>query len=435
MKVTREKTENSQVFLTIEMEPAEVEESLEKSYYRLVSKAKIPGFRKGKAPRAILERYIGKESLLEDALNHLLPEAYEKAIKEQEIEAIAQPQIEIAQTDPVVFKVTIPLKPTIKLGDYGSIRLTPEPVQITEDDINSAMEQLRHHYASWEPVERQVDLSDLVSLDVQSNIENEPFINQKGAQYQVLSDLPFPAPGFAEQLLGMKRDKEKEFKLQFPLDYPRRELAGKEASFQVRVTEIKQERPPELNDEFARQIDPDFESLDSLREQVTANLRLKAEEKAKMDFEEQVVEAVVDSAQLEFPPVLVEAQISRLVDERLKYWQKGTQGLAEYLRSINKTEEELREELHPLAVKRVTWSLVLEKVTEEKRIEINDSEIEAEIESLTKSAGESKDELEKLLNTPQSHESIKQQLLIRKTIQRLVEIAEGLENKEDINVQ
>ena len=435
MKVTREKTENSQVFLTIEMEPAEVEESLEKSYYRLVSKAKIPGFRKGKAPRAILERYIGKESLLEDALNHLLPEAYEKAIKEQEIEAIAQPQIEIAQTDPVVFKVTIPLKPTIKLGDYGSIRLTPEPVQITEDDINSAMEQLRHHYASWEPVERQVDLSDLVSLDVQSNIENEPFINQKGAQYQVLSDLPFPAPGFAEQLLGMKRDKEKEFKLQFPLDYPRRELAGKEASFQVRVTEIKQERPPELNDEFARQIDPDFESLDSLREQVTANLRLKAEEKAKMDFEEQVVEAVVDSAQLEFPPVLVEAQISRLVDERLKYWQRGTQGLEEYLRSINKTEEELREELHPLAVKRVTWSLVLEKVTEEKRIEINDSEIEAEIESLTKSAGESKDELEKLLNTPQSHESIKQQLLIRKTIQRLVEIAEGLENKEDVNVQ
>jgi trigger factor len=435
VKVTREKTENSQVFLTIEMEPAEVEESLEKSYYRLVSKAKIPGFRKGKAPRAILERYIGKESLLEDALNHLLPEAYEKAIKEQEIEAIAQPQIEIAQTDPVVFKVTIPLKPTIKLGDYGSIRLTPEPVQITEDDINSAMEQLRHQYASWEPVERQVDLSDLVSLDVQSNIENEPFINQKGAQYQVLSDLPFPAPGFAEQLLGMKRDKEKEFKLQFPLDYPRRELAGKEASFQVRVTEIKQERPPELNDEFARQIDPDFESLDSLREQVTANLRLKAEEKAKMDFEEQVVEAVVDSAQLEFPPVLVEAQISRLVDERLKYWQRGTQGLEEYLRSINKTEEELREELHPLAVKRVTWSLVLEKVTEEKKIEVNDSEIEAEIESLTKSAGESKDELEKLLNTPQSHESIKQQLLIRKTIQRLVEIAEGLENKEDINVQ
>ena len=126
----------------------------------------------------------------------------------------------------------------------------------------------------------------------------------------------------------------------------------------MRVTEIKQERLPELNDEFARQIDPDFESLDSLREKVSANLRLEAEEKAKMDFEEQVVEAVVDLAQLEFPPVLVEVEINRLVDEQSKYWQRGDQGLEEYLRSINKTEEELREELHPLAVKRVTWSCI-----------------------------------------------------------------------------
>ena len=435
MKVTREKTENSQAFLTIEMESAEVEESLEGSYSRLVRKINIPGFRKGKAPRAIVERYIGKESLLEDALDHLLPEAYKKAIEEQEIEAIAQPEIEITQTDPVVFKATIPLKPTIELGDYGSIRLTPEPVQITEDDINSAMEELRHRYAAWEPVERQVDLGDLVSLDVESSVEDEPFINQKGAQYQVLSDLPFPAPGFAEQLLGMKRGEEKEFKLQFPVDYPRSELAGKEASFKVGITEIKQERLSELNDEFARQIDPDLESLDSLRERVLDNLRLTAEEKAKMDFEEQVVEAVVELAQLEFPPVLVEAEIKQLVDERVKYWQRSTQGLEEYLRSINKTEEELREELHPLAVKRVNWSLVLEKVAEEERIEVDDSEIKAEIENLTKNSGESKDELEKLLNTPQSQESLKQRLNIRKTIQRLVEIAEGLENKEDTNVQ
>lgn len=435
MKVTREKTENSQAFLTIEMELAEVEEYLEKSYHRLVGKVKIPGFRKGKAPRAILERYIGKESLLEDALNHLVPEAYEKAIKEQEIEAIAQPEIEIAQTDPVVFKATIPLKPTIELGDYGSIRITSEPVQLTEDDTNSAIEELRHRYVTWEPVERQVDLSDLVSLDIESNIEDEPFINQKGVQYQVLSDLPFPAPGFAEQLLGMKRDAEKEFKLQFPVDYPRRELASKEASFKVRIAEIKQERLPELNDEFARQVEPGFKNLDSLREQVAADLRINAEEKARMDFEEQVVEAVVDCAQLEFPPLLVEAEIDRLVDERLKYWQRSAQGLEEYLRSIKKTQEELREELHPLAVKRVNWSLVLEKVAEEEKIEVNDSEIKAEIENLTKSAGEGKDELEKLLNTSQSHESIKQRLIIRKTIQRLVEIADGLENKEDINVQ
>ena len=434
MKVIREKTENSQVFLTIEMEPAEVEESLAQSYHRLVRKTNIPGFRRGKAPRAILESYIGKESLLEDALNHLLPKACEKAIKEQEIEAIAQPQIEITQTNPVVFKATIPMKPMVKLGDYHHIQLTPEPIQLTDDDTNSAMEQLRHQYATWEPVERQVDFNDLLVLDIWSNIEDKPFINRKGAQYQVLRDLPFPAPGFAEQLIGMKRDEMKEFKLQFPLDYPRPELAGKEPSFKVRVSEIKQERLHELNDEFAKQIAPDLESLDSLRAQVSANLRLKAEERAKMDFEERVVKAVVDLVQIEFPPILVEAEISRLLDERLRYWQRGGQGLEEYLRSINKTEEELREELRPVAVKRITWSLVLAKIAEEERIEVSDSEIKAEIENLTKSAGESKDELEKFLNTPQSHQSIKQQLTINKTIQRLVEIATSSSPTGEINV-
>ena len=182
MRVTKEKTENGQAFLTIEMEPAEVEESLEKSYYRLVRKANIPGFRKGKAPREILERHIGKESLLEDALNRLLPEAYEKAIKEQKIEAIAQPHIEIAQTDPVVFKATVPLPPKVELGDYHHIQVTPEPVELTEDDVNAMMEQLRHQQATWEPVERAVEFDDLVVLDIESIIEDEPFLNQEAAQ-------------------------------------------------------------------------------------------------------------------------------------------------------------------------------------------------------------------------------------------------------------
>ena len=425
MKVTREKTENSQVFLSIEMEPAEVEDSLEESYRRLVKKANIPGFRRGKAPRVILERYIGKESLLEDALNNLLPQAYEKAIKEQEIEAIARPSIEIAQTDPVVFKATVPLPPTVELGDYHHIQVTQEPVELTEDDVSAAIEQLRHQHATWEPVERPVDFGDLVVLDIESNIEDKPFINQKGVQYQVLHDLPFPAPGFAEQLSGMKRGEDKEFKLQFPSDYPRGELAGKEPSFKVRVTEIKQEELPEPNDEFAQEVTPDFKTLDSLRERVSGNLRLRAEERAKIDFEEQVIEAVVDLAQLEFPPILVDREIDQLLEEHSQRWQMAGKGLEEYLSRINKTEEELREELHPLATKRVARSLVLGKVAGEEKIEVSDSEVSAEIENMTKDATENKDELEKLLASPQARQSIKQSLITRKTIQRLVEIAKG----------
>ena len=209
MKITKEKTEDSQAFLTIEMEPTEVEESLAEAYNRLVKKTNIPGFRKGKAPRQILEQYLGKESLLEDALNHLVPQAYEKAIAEQQIEALARPQIEIVQTDPVIFKATVPLAPVVKLGDYHHIQVTPDPVEVTEDKVNAVIEQLRHQNATWESVERAVAFGDLVVLDIKSDIDGEPFINQEGVQYQVFRDSPFPAPGFAKQLPGMKKGEEK----------------------------------------------------------------------------------------------------------------------------------------------------------------------------------------------------------------------------------
>ncbi len=422
MKVTNEKTENSQAFLTIEMEPDEVEESLEKSYRRLVKKTRIPGFRVGKAPRDILERHIGKESLFEDAVNDLLPQAYEKAIKEQEIEPIAQPQIEITQTEPLMFKATVPLKPQVKLGDYRNIRVKPQPVAVTKKDVDAVMEQLRHQHATWEPVERPVDFNDLVVMDVESSIEDKPFVNQKGAQYQVIRDLTFPAPGFAEQVAGMKSNEEKEFKLQLPADYPREELVGKEPLFKVKVFEIKQEILPELKDKFAGEVSPDFKTLASLRKRVSSDLKLRAEETARADFEERVIDAVVDLAEVEFPPVLEEAEVHRILDQR---FQGSNQGLEEYLNSVNKTEEELHEELHPAAAKRVTRSLVLGKVVEEEKFEVGDAEIDTEIENMTKNATENKEELEKVFKTAQARESIKQTLITRKTVQHLVAVAEG----------
>jgi len=426
VKVTNEKIEDSQAFLSIEMEPAEVEESLEESYHRLLKKTDIPGFRRGKAPRVILERYLGRESLLEDALDNLLPKACKKAIEEQKLEAIASPSIEIAQTDPVIFKAIVPLRPTIKLGDYHQIQVTPQPVEVSKDDVNAIIDRLRHQHATWEPVERPVGFNDLVVLDIESSVEDKPFINRKGVQYQVVQNYPFPVPGFAEQLLGMGRDEGKEFRLQLPPDYPKSELAGKEAWFKVRVDEIKQERLSELNDGFAKEVDPDIGTLDLLRERIYGNLRLRADEKARLDFEERVVDAVVDVTQLEFPPVLVETELDQLLSQRLQRWQAAGGGLEEYFRSINKTEEELRKELRPLATKRTTCSLVLGEVAKAEKIEVSDSEIDVEIKDVTKDADEAKkDELKGLLNTPQSRESIKQTLTTRKTIQRLIEIAKG----------
>ena len=425
MKVTNEKTENRQAFLTVEMEPAEMEKSLEEAYRRLVKRANIPGFRKGKAPRDVIERYLGRGSLLEDALNKLVPEACEQAIKEQAIEAIAQPQVEITQTEPLIFKATVPLVPQIELGDYHQVRLEPEAVSADEEKVGQVMEQLQHQQAIWEPVERPLDFSDLVILDVESQIEDKPFINQKGVQYQVRGDSSAPAPGFAEQLRGMKKGETKEFNLGYPSDYPRAELAGKEARFKVKIGEIKQEKLPELNDELAREVDPKFKTLASLRKQVAADLQRNAERKARLDFEDRVIEAVTDTAQVEFPPILVELEIDQLIGQRLRSWQMDWEALGEYLNRINKTEDELREELRPVATKRVSRSLALGKIAAAEKIKVTDAEIDTEIKNMLKGDIKDRDKLEKQLNMPQSRESIGQILFTRKTIRRLVAIAEG----------
>ena len=425
MKVTREKTENSQAFLRIELEPAELEQSMEQSYRRLAQKADIPGFRKGKAPRAVLERYIGKDSLLEDALKELLPQVYEKALKEQEIEPIAQPHIEMTQTDPVVFMATVPLKPTVELGDYRGVRLTPEPVELAKDEVDTVIEQLRLQHAVWEPVERGADFDDMVTLDIESQMEGKPFISQQGVQYQLLSDNPLPVPGFAQQLSGMKGGEEKEFKLQFPKDYPREELAGKEAQFNVRVNEIKQPRLPKLDKDFAHLVNPELKTMAALRKQVSTNLKLRAEQKAKEEFEERVIDAIVDISKVEFPPVLVEMETDQLFAQQVRWLQSSGEGLEQYLSRINKSEEEVREELRPLANKRVTRTLVLGKIIEEEKIEVTEAEIDAELESIAQSAGGDKEKMQELLKSSQAHSSVEQLLTTRKAIERLVEIVGG----------
>ncbi len=431
MKVTRDKTENRQAFLTIEMAPPEFEESLEAAYRRLVKKTNVPGFRKGKAPRGMLERYIGRESLLENALNSLIPKACEDAFKEQEIEAFDRPTIEITQTEPLIFKAIVPLPPTVNVGDYHSLRLKPETAASTKNDVASIIDRLHHQQATWEPVEREIGFNDLAVFDIESAVGDKSFINQKGAQYQVIKNYPTPLPGFAEQLVGLKEGEEKKFTLQIPKDYPDKELADKEASFRVRVSEVKQERLPKLDDEFAKGIDPKFETLNSLRKHVANSLKHKAEEKAKRDFEEKVIDAVVNLSEVEFPPLLMEMETSRLIDQQLQHWQKSDHSLDEYLASINKTEDELREELRPAVSKRITRSLVLGKISEQEKIKVRDPEIGAEIEETIKGAAENKKgELKKLLNTPQSYESIKQLLVRRKTIQRLVDIAMGSQKKQ-----
>jgi len=431
VKVTRDKTENSQAFLTVEMEPAEVEEAMEEAYRQLAPRTSVPGFRKGKTPRAILERHLGRDRIMEQALNQLLPKAYEQAIQEQGITPIAQPKIDVTQVEPVTFQVVVPLRPEIELGDYQQIRLRPETAEVTDAKIDDVIEELRRQQAAWEPAERPLGDGDLAVIDITADAGGEQFLNSSGVQYQLLRGSRTPVPGFAEELEGLSKGEEKEFKLPVPDDFPKKEVAGKEASFKVKIAGVKEQKLPELDEAFVKQINPDFDGVEKLRKEIGDSLRRTAEEQSRVDFEQRLVEAVAEKSRVEYPPFFVEEEIDSIFAEQTNRMQMNEKALEQYLKTMNKTQDELREELRPAAVKRVTSALVLSKVAEAEKIETTDADVEAEInemlEGVPENANADKEKLREHLDTQQSRDSIRHMLVTRKAIERLKEIAQGPE--------
>jgi trigger factor len=427
VKVSTERIENSQIVLEVEADPDELERSMEGAYHSLVNRAEVPGFRRGKAPREMLERHIGREALLGEALDRLIPQLLSQAIEDQGIEAIARPDIEITQTDPVTFKATVSLLPTVELGNYHEISIAPEPVEVAEEEVNKVFDQLRYQHAIWEPVERPVKSGDLVTIDVTGNVEENTLLDRKDLQFQVLQGLPFPVPGFAENIEGLEKDQDKEFSISLPADYEVSELAGKECLFKVRVSEIKEIKLPELNDEFVISIGQGFETLDALTENITSNLHTMSEEGSRRRHEEKIINTLAEISRVEFPPVLVEREIDRLIAAHERELSQNKMSLEDYLKSREKSKEELREELRPMAIRQVTGSLVLSKVTEAEEITVAEKEIDEEVEEMVKGAGEQEEEARKILQNKATRKSLENVLITRKTIKRLVEIASGRE--------
>jgi trigger factor len=425
LKVTNEKTENRQAYLKIEVEPSEVATATDKAYHRLVKRVNIPGFRRGNAPKEVFIRHFGEHELFHEMLDDLVPVVYKNAIKEQNLEPVADPQLELETEEPVVLKVIVPLKPVVNVGDYKTIDIKPNPIEVTDEMINSVVDQLRHQHATWEAADRPVELNDLATMDVESTMKGEPFVNQKGVQYQVMAGTMSPAPGFAEQLVGMKKGEDKEFKLQYPADYPQKEVQGNEATFKIKMIETKQEKLPEVNDEFAKLLGSDISSVETMRQKISDDLTKRVGDRVKRDFEDKVVEAATALSQVEYPPVLVDMEVERSLERSLRYIQNSGQNIDEYLKSINKTVDQLREELRPSSTKRVAESLVVGKIAEQEKMTVDHAEIDAEIEEMVQMSSGDKDELRKALETQRNHESIEDTLVARKTIQRLAEIAQS----------
>ena len=420
MKVSSEKIEGSQVLLNVEVDPEEMEEAIKKSYHRLGAKTTVPGFRKGKAPPEMLERYHGKEAFIEDAAEHLLPEVYDRALDEQEVEAIAQPQIDILQANPLSFKATVPIRPTAELADYSGIRVEQEEFTVEDEEVTETLERIRSVQTPWEPVERPAQFDDLLSIDVKGMVEENAVIDEKEAAYLMSPDPANALPGFAEKLEGATKGEERAFTLVLPED--RGEMSGKECNFTVVINEIKAKSFPDLDDEFVKGLGQDVETLDALKEKIASDIKARKEEEARSRLEENAIEALVALAQAEFPEVLIQGEIERLMEERERYFG-DRERLKKYLESIKKSEEELRNELRPTAERIVVRSLVLHKFADAEGVAVSPAEVDAEVDSMLQNASD--EAIRKAIDSPATRETIRRNLFIRSAVARLVEIATG----------
>lgn len=428
MKVTSEKIENSQIELNIEMDAEEQSKYEQKAYNHLVGKVKVPGFRKGKTPKDILERHIGKDAFLEETLELLIPEVYEKALEEQNIDPVGRPDIQLVQREPIILKAIVPVKPEVKLGDYKSVRLEKKQTEIKEEDVTNTLESLRNQQATLLPVDHPAEMGDVITIDVEGESDGQAFPPAQDYVYELSSESQIMFPGFTEKLVGMKKGDHSEFTLSYPEDHENANIAGKTFSFSVTAKEIKEKQLPELDDEFAKASGSD--DLESLKNKISENLTTRSEEMNRMEFEQNVVDTVVEQSEVIYPPVLVENEINHMLEEEARRFKDGVKGMEEYLATLNKTMEEHRDELKPTAEIRVIRSLVLTEIAEKEEIKVEDGEIDEEIENMVKDAGEQTEDMRTFFNYPQTRRSIEQYLIGRKTIDRLVQIAGGQSESE-----
>ena len=425
MKVTREDLPQHEVLLSIEVEAEDLDPYMDRAYRRVVQRANVPGFRKGKAPRAVLERYVGQDALLDEAVEFLVPEVVEKAVAQEQIEAGGRPSIEVVERDPVLLKATVPLVPTVVLDAYRDIRVQPEVVEVNEDQVQNVLESTRWELAPWEPAERPVVPDDQVTLDVRIERDDREESNQKGIVYFAAADNPSPVPGFAEALVGMEAGQHKEFTLNVPPDYDDQRLAGNEYAFHVSVHQVKEKRLPELDDEFAKGVGEGFDNLEALREKVREDIRGREELAARRRYEDSVVEELLARATVELSPLLVEHELDHLLQDEQGALRRQQMSMEQYLELVGKSSEEHRDESRGGAVARLERMYALRKVAELEELAGTPEEVDEELKSMAEAAGPRAAEIRRNLDSPEGRDSVAQMIVGRKVMARLVEIAKG----------
>ncbi len=426
MLKNQEKIEDNKIKLEVEVAAPDVETALANAYRKVVKKVNLPGFRKGKVPRKVLESHFGPEILHEDALEELVPPAYEQALEEARIDPINQPEFELVQVEagkPLLFNAVVEVLPEVELGEYKGLEAEQEEVDIDDLQVDHQLYMLREQNARLVTREEEpAKDGDLVSIDFKGYIDGEPFEGGEAEDYSLELGSRSFVPGFEEQLVGVKTGEEKEVVVNFPEDYRNEDLAGKEATFQVKMKQIKEKQLPDLDDDFVKEVS-EFETLDEMKADLKEKMLKNAEEQSKTKLEESLIEKVTDASEVKLPEVLVERQIERMMSDMENYLRQQGLGLDQFLELSGKTREELSEQNRPEAEKRTKANLVLDAIAKKEGFTVDDSELDNRIAEIAETYNDQPERIRDILEKQNRLPSIREEMRIRKAVDLLVENA------------
>ncbi|MBQ4536719.1 MAG: trigger factor [Lachnospiraceae bacterium] len=422
MSLQVEKLEKNMAKLTIEVPAEEFEKALETAYQKNKNKISLPGFRKGKAPRAMIEKMYGKEVFYEDAANEIIPDAYEKALEECTEDIVSSPKIDVTQIEAgknFIFTAEVALKPEVTLGTYKGVEVDKVEVEVSDEEVDAQIERERESNARTISVEdRAVKDGDMTVIDFEGFVDGVAFEGGKGENYPLTIGSGAFIPGFEEALVGAEIGKETDVNVTFPEDYQASELAGKAAVFKCTVKEIKEKQLPELDDEFAAEVS-EFDTLAEYKEDVKKNLMTKKEDAAKAAKEDAVIDAIVEAAQMEIPDAMVETQQRQMVEEFAQRIQSQGLSMEQYMQFTGLTPAAMIEQVKPQALKRIQSRLVLEAVVAAEKIEATDADFEDEVKVMAEAYQMEADKVKELLGEG-GKKQVMEDICIKKAVELVV---------------
>ena len=385
MSLQVEKLEHNMAKLTIEVAAEEVEKALQAAYLKQRGKISVPGFRKGKVPRQMIEKMYGAEIFYDEAANHMISEAYGKAYDECELDIVSQPSIDIVQLEKgkdFIFTAEVATKPEVKLGEYKGLKVDKYSTRVTQKEVDEEIEKERERNARTVDVtDRAVEDKDIVTLDFEGFVDGVAFEGGKGTDYPLTIGSGSFIPGFEEQLIGAEIDKEVEVNVTFPEEYQAPELAGKEAVFKCTVHAIKAKELPEADDEFASEVS-ECETMEAYRAEVKQKIKDRKESEGKEKRENQAVDQAIENAEMDIPQPMIDLQVRQMADDFARRIQQQGLTVEQYFQFTGLTQEKMMEEFEPQAVKRIKTRLVLEAIVKAENIEVSDERLDEEIQKM-----------------------------------------------------